>query len=72
MNVHLFRHFAAYLFLKAHPGDYESVRILLGHRSIMTVIKFYTGLEHAEVFRRYDAVLDRYRSPQPGGQDGQK
>ena len=25
MNVHLFRHLAGYLFLKAHPGEYEPV-----------------------------------------------
>ena len=29
MNVHLFRHFAAYLYLKANPGHYEPVRHLL-------------------------------------------
>ena len=59
INVHLFRHLAGYLFLTEHPGEYEPVRQLLGHKSIKTTIEFYTGLEEAETFARYDAILDR-------------
>lgn len=59
MNVHLFRHLAGYIFLTEHPGEYEPVRQLLGHKSIKTTIEFYTGLEEAENFARYDAILDR-------------
>jgi site-specific recombinase XerD len=61
VNVHLFRHLAGYLFLREHPGEYEPVRQLLGHKSLATTIAFYTGLEHADSFRRYDQVLDSYR-----------
>ena len=61
VNIHLFRHLAGYLFLKQHPGEYETVRQLLGHKSLKTTIDFYTGLEHADSFRRYDEVLDTYR-----------
>lgn len=61
MNAHLFRHFAGFIYLKNHPGEYETVRQLLGHKSIKTTIEFYTGLEQAESFRRYDDILDRYR-----------
>lgn len=61
MNLHLFRHFAGFIYLKSHPGDYETVRQLLGHKSIKTTVEFYTGLEHIESFRRYDDILDRYR-----------
>ncbi len=45
MTVHQFRHAAAAVYLKHHPGDYETVRRLLGHRDIQTTIKFYCGLE---------------------------
>jgi site-specific recombinase XerD len=61
VNVHLFRHFAGYVYLIAHPGDYETVRQLLGHKSLRTTIEFYTGLEHAASFRRYDEILESHR-----------
>ena len=61
LNVHLFRHLAAFVFLKSHPGHYETVRQLLGHKSLATTVEFYTGLEHEEAFRRYDAILDGHR-----------
>ena len=62
INLHRFRHFAAALFLKRHPGEYETVRQMLGHKSIKTTIEFYCGLEQQDAFKRYDAVLDLYRS----------
>jgi site-specific recombinase XerC len=61
LNVHPFRHLAGFIFLRQHPGQYEPVRQLLGHKSLQTTIDFYTGLEHTESFKRYDAILDRYR-----------
>jgi site-specific recombinase XerD len=61
VNVHLFRHLAGYVYLSEHPGEYEVVRQLLGHKSLQTTIDFYTGLEHAESFRRYDEILERHR-----------
>jgi integrase len=61
LNVHLFRHLAAKLFLAAHPGEYETVRLLLGHKSLVTTVRIYCGLEQSDAMRRYDAVLDRYR-----------
>ena len=59
VNVHLFRHLAGYIYLNEHPGEYEPVRQLLGHKSIKTTVEFYTGLEEASTFRRYDEILDR-------------
>jgi hypothetical protein len=46
--------------LKAHPGEYEPVRQLLGHKSIKTTVEFYVGLEQEHSFKRYEAVLDSY------------
>ena len=65
MNVHLFRHFAAYLYLKANPGHYEPVRHLLAHKDIATTTRFYTKLEQIESFRHYDNVIDNYRKDVP-------
>ena len=61
INLHLFRHLAGFVFLRSHPGEYETVRQLLGHKSLKTTTDFYTGLEHADAFRRYDEVLDGIR-----------
>ena len=36
LNPHLYRHIAAYIYLRAHPGDFETFRQLLGHTSIDT------------------------------------
>jgi integrase len=62
LNVHLFRHLAAKLFLAAHPGEYETVRLLLGHKSLVTTVRSYCGLEQSDAIRRYDAVLGRHRA----------
>ena len=35
---------AGAVYLKHHPGDYETVRRFLGHRNIRTTVKFYCGL----------------------------
>lgn len=61
MNLHLFRHLGAFLFLTAHPGEYETVRRFLGHKSIQTTINFYVGLERVAAFRRYDEVVLKLR-----------
>jgi integrase len=61
LNIHLFRHLAAKLFLAAQPGEYETVRLLLGHKSLATTVRSYCGLEQSDAMRRYDAVLARYR-----------
>jgi integrase len=45
LTTHQFRHAAAAIYLKYHPGDYETVRRLLGHRSITTTTHIYCGLE---------------------------
>jgi NADH-quinone oxidoreductase subunit F len=57
---------AAFIYLKRHPGDYETVRRLLGHKSIRTTTLFYTGLEHRDAFTRFDAIIDSYMMPPKG------
>jgi len=58
---HVYRHFAARLYLRAHPGDYEGARRLLGHRSAETTYRFYEGEEMGPAVDRYDALLDSIR-----------
>lgn len=61
LHAHLMRHLAAHLYLIVNPGDYETVRRLLGHKSIETTIKFYEGMMTGNAFLRYEAVIDRVR-----------
>ena len=61
LNAHAFRHFAAMLFLREHPGEYETTRLILGHQDLRTTTQYYCGLEQADALRRYDALIDRYR-----------
>jgi DNA invertase Pin-like site-specific DNA recombinase len=58
---HVYRHFAARLYLRHHPGDYEGARRLLGHRSAETTYRFYEGEEMGPAVDRYDAVIDSIR-----------
>jgi integrase len=57
ITVHQFRHAAAAIYLKHHPGDYETVRRLLGHRNIQTTIKFYCGLETIAATEQFGKLI---------------
>jgi integrase len=59
ITPHQFRHAAAAIFLKARPGEYELVRQLLGHRSIATTTRFYTGLDSLHATRLFAEVVRR-------------
>jgi integrase len=62
----MFRHAAAYIMLKADPGNYELVRRVLGHRSIATTRNFYIGLETLEATRLFgEMVTDLARGEAP-------
>jgi hypothetical protein len=38
------------------------VRLQLGHKSLATTVRSYCGLEQAAALRRYDQLIDRYRT----------
>jgi len=62
VNPHLFRHIDAKLYLDRNPGGYEVVRRVLGHRSMNTTVRFYTGMETAAAARHFDqTILDLRR-----------
>lgn len=68
ISPHQFRHITGYLYLKAVPGDYETVRVLLGHKSLQTTIQFYAGMETSAAAKRYeDEVLSLGRKPRGRG-----
>jgi integrase len=57
MTVHQFRHACAAIYLKHHPGDYETVKRLLGHRNIQTTINFYCGLETTQANAAFGKII---------------
>jgi integrase len=57
MTVHQFRHACAAIYLRHHPGDYETVRRLLGHRNIQTTINFYCGLETTQANEAFGKII---------------
>jgi integrase len=59
MTVHQFRHAAAAIFLKEHPGEYEIVRQLLGHRSSQTAIKYYVGLGSIQATEIFSEIVKK-------------
>jgi integrase len=61
MNVHLFRHLAAKIFLDANPGAYEVVRQLLGHASLSKTLAAYAGFETGTATRLFADVLTQAR-----------
>ena len=65
LTPHQFRHFVSKLILDSHPGYYELVRKLLGHKSHSAAYENYSGTEQKSAFAFYDkTVLDR-RSGKP-------
>ena len=61
VNMHLYRHLAAWFYLQARPGDYETMRRLLGHKSIQTTINYYIEIDQLMISRNFNAVLDELR-----------
>jgi integrase len=70
ITLHQYRHAAAAVYLKEHPGDYETVRRFLGHRNIRTTVNFYCGLETIQATRMLGDVVRQHRKSQPGPKTG--
>ena len=57
LTVHQFRHAAAAVYLRHHPGAYEVVKRLLGHRNMQTTINFYCGLETVQASQQFGKMI---------------
>ncbi len=68
VNLHLFRHIAAKLYLDRNPGGYEVVRRHLGHCSMETTTKFYAGMEGAAASRHFDNEILKLRRSMVAGE----
>jgi integrase len=65
LTAHQFRHAAAAIWLKAHPGDYETLRRMLGHRNIQTTINFYCGLETLQANKMFGDLVRKLMKFEP-------
>lgn len=57
ITQHFFRHAGAKLYLDARPGEYETMRRVLAHRSMETTVGYYAGLESAAAVRHFDRTI---------------
>jgi integrase len=63
MTPHQFRHLAAKVHLDSHPGSYEVVRQLLGHKSLRTTTSFYAGPDTRRAGRAHADLIKKLRIP---------
>lgn len=57
VTAHQFRHAAAAIILQKHPGNYELVRLILGHRSVQTTIRCYIGLKEVQASQIFGELI---------------
>jgi len=57
ITAHQFRHAVGALILEKFPGNYELVRLILGHRDIQTTIRCYTGLKEIQATRILGKII---------------
>lgn len=61
-NLHAMRHLAAWRYLKEHPGQYEDVKRILGHRDVKTTQAFYIAFETEAAAARFDGIILREKT----------
>jgi integrase len=66
LTPHQFRHIAAKIILDAHPGAYELVRQLLGHKNMKTTTNFYAGIDTRRAGRAHADLLMKLRDTKLG------
>jgi integrase len=59
LTPHQFRHLSAKVVLDAGPGEYETVRQFLGHKSIKTTVGAYAGLDSRRAARRHQCLVEQ-------------
>jgi integrase len=65
ITVHQFRHAAAAIY-QHHPGNYEHIRRILGHRNLTTPVKFYCGLETIAATDDFAKLIRQQMKYNPG------
>jgi integrase len=60
-NVHLIRHATSLMFLNQVPGGHHVLRMVLGHKSIDTTLRSYSGAEAKSAVAHFDKVITGLR-----------
>ena len=59
LTPHQFRHLSARVLLDAEPGSFETVKQLLGHKSIKTTVGSYAGIDSRRAARHHQRIVER-------------
>jgi len=63
ITVHQFRHAAGAIILKHRPGEYQLVKLLLGHIDIETTINSYVGFESTHASEVFAQIIEDRLQP---------
>jgi integrase len=58
LSCHQFRHLSAKVMLDAQPGNFETVRQLLGHKSLSTTVGAYAGIDSRRAGRHHQRLIE--------------
>jgi integrase len=59
LTPHQFRHLSAKVVLDLHPGEYETVRQFLGHKSLKPTVAAYAGIDCRRAARRHQYLVEQ-------------
>lgn len=59
LSAHGFRHLSAKTILDREPGNFETVRQLLGHKTLRTTVSAYAGIDSRRAGRHHQHLLDQ-------------
>jgi len=59
LSSHQFRHLSAKTLLDAEPGSFETVRQLLGHKSLRTLVGAYAGTDSRRSARHHQRLVEQ-------------
>jgi integrase len=65
LTSHQFRHLSAKVLLDAQPGSFETVRQLLGHKSLKTTVGAYAGIDSRRAARHHQHLIEQALADRP-------
>ena len=71
VTVHLMRQIGPRIYLQELPHDVETMRQVLGHKSLDTTTRSYIGLQNQAAIERYDQIISARRNRLLKGEDSE-